>query len=193
MKTKILNKISLVSIALFIFLSLFSKIPQISANGIGPSQRFNTNFVLDEYSKFNETAQNVNSFNITLPSSSWSIQDIELNFTDIKFGKELIIVEDQNYTGIYDRVHFQNGGDRNHGLGIQIKLTEHTTIYGVDLYGKKDDRINPTIINVQIRGYDALNNNPNSSVYSAVELNMSTTEGWYRQTFPSSVLLSAGN
>jgi hypothetical protein len=193
MKTKIINKISLVSITLFIFLSLFLRIGVITANGIGPSQRFNTNFVLDEYSKFNETDQNVNSINITLPSSSWSIQDIELNFTDIKFGKELIIVEDQNYTSDYDRVYYQNDGLRNQGLGIQIKLTEPTTIYGVDLYGEKDDRANPTIINVTIRGYDALNNKPNNSVYSTVEINMSTTEGWYRQTFPSSVLLSAGN
>ena len=192
MKTKILNKISLVSIALFIFLSLFSRIDVITANGIGPSQRFNTNFVLDEYSKFNETDQNVNSINITLPSSSWSIQDIELNFTDIKFGKELITIEYQNYTGISDEVYFQNNGDWVSGLGIQIKLTEPTTIYGVDLYGEKDER-GDTIIDVQIRGYDALNNKPNSSVYSTVEINMPTTEGWHRQTFPSSVLLSAGN
>ena len=83
-KTKKINIIGLVSIALFIFLGLFSRIDIITANGIGPSQRFNTNFVLDEYSKFNNTIQNANSINITLPSSSWKIEDIELNFTDIK-------------------------------------------------------------------------------------------------------------
>ena len=109
-KTKMSNRISLVSIALFIFLSLFLKIDTITANGIGPSQRFNTNFVLDEYSKFNNSIQNVNSINITLPSSSWSIQDIELNFTDIKFGKELKIIEDQNYTDDYGEVYYKNSG-----------------------------------------------------------------------------------
>jgi len=192
-KTKKLNIIGLVSITLFIFLSLFSRIDMITANGIGPSQKFNTNFVLVEYSKFNETDQNVSSFNITLPSSSWSIQDIELNFTDIKFGKELKVIEDQNYTDDYREVYYKNSGEWVSGLGVQIKLTEPTTIYGVDLYGEKVDRGNPTIIYVQIRGYDALNNKPNSSVYSTMEINMSTTEGWYRQNFPSSVLLSEGN
>lgn len=192
-KTKKINIIGLVSIALFIFLGLFSRIDIITANGIGPSQRFNTNFVLDEYSKFNNTIQNANSINITLPSSSWKIEDIELNFTDIKFGKELKIIEAQNYTGIYKKVYYQNSGDRNQGLGIQINLAEPTTIYGVDLYGKKEEMTNPKIIDVQIRGYDALNNKPNSSVYSTMEINMSTTEGWYRQTFPSSISLSEGN
>ncbi len=75
-KTRMLNRIGLVSIALIMFLILFSKIDFIHANGIGPSLTFNTNFDLNEYSKFNETDQNVNSINITLPSSSWSIQDI---------------------------------------------------------------------------------------------------------------------
>ena len=169
-KTKKINIIGLVSIALFIFLGLFSRIDIITANGIGPSQRFNTNFVLDEYSKFNNTIQNANSINITLPSSSWKIEDIELNFTDIKFGKELKIIEAQNYTGIYKKVYYQNSGDRNQGLGIQINLAEPTTIYGVDLYGKKEEMTNPKIIDVQIRGYDALNNKPNSSVYSTMEI-----------------------
>ena len=191
-KTRMLNRISLISIVLFMFLILFSKIDFIHANGIGPSLTFNNNFDLNEYSKFNDTDQNVNSINITLPSSSWSIQDIELNFTDIKFGKELKIIEAQNYTGNYSRVYYQQIGDRNHGLGIQIKLTEPTTIYGVDLYGNKE-RDNPTVINVQIRGYDALNNKPNSTVYSTVEINMSDTEGWYRQIFPNSTSLSGGN
>ena len=193
-KTRMLNRISLVSIALFIFISLFSKIDIIHANGTGPSLTFNTIFDLNEYSKFNETDQNVNSINITLPSSSWSFQDVELNFTEIKFGKELKIIESQNYTGNYSRVYYQQIGDRNHGLGIQIKLTEPTTIYGVDLYGIKE-RDNPTIINFQIRGYDALNNKPNSSIYSTMEINMSISEGegWHRQTFPSSILLSEGN
>ena len=95
-KTRMLNRISLVSIALFIFISLFSKIDFIHANGTGPSLTFNNIFDLNEYSKFNETDQNVNSINITLPSSSWFIQDAELNFTEIKFGKELKIIESQN-------------------------------------------------------------------------------------------------
>jgi len=48
------------------FLILFLKIDFVTANGIGPSVTFNTNFEMSEYSKFNETHQNVNSINITL-------------------------------------------------------------------------------------------------------------------------------
>ena len=192
--TKIINKISSISICLFIVLILFIEIDFITANGVGPSSIFNTDFEMNEYSKFNETDQNVNSINITLPSSSWFIQDVELNFTEIKFGKEVKTIESQNYTGFYDRVYYQQNSDWFHGLGLQIKLTEPTTIYGVDLYGDKE-KDNPKVINVQIRGYDALNNKPNSSIYSTVEINMSISEGegWYRQTFPSPILLSEGN
>jgi len=194
-KTRISNRIGAISIVLFMFLILFLKVDFITANGTGPPLTFNTNIEMNEYSKFNETDQNVNSFNITLPSSSWSIQDIELNFTDIKFGKELKIIEDQVYKFPIisnDSVYYQNGGDRIQGLGIQMKLTEPTTIFGVDLYGVKEES-DPVIIEIQIRGYDALNNKPNSSVYSAVEINMSTTAGWHKQIFPSPILLSEGN
>jgi len=90
-------------------------------------------------------------------------------------------------------VYYQPPGFWNHGLGIQLKLTEPTTIFGVDLYGVKDDRGNPTIIDFQIKGYDALNNKPNSSVYSTMEINMSTTEGWHRQILPSPILMPEGN
>jgi len=187
-----LDKVSIISIGLFLILILFLKIDYITANGTGPSLMFNTNIEMNEYSKFNETHQNVNSFNITLPSSSWSIQDIELNFTEIKFGKELKIIENQNYTGNYDRIYLQAPSLYVKGLGVQLKLTEPTTIYGVDLYGETDKTF-LTNSSVQIRGYDALNNKPNSSVYSTVEINMSITEGWYRQLFNSSILLSEGN
>ncbi len=180
------------AIVLFMFLILFSKLEFITANGIGHSLTFKTNFEINEYSSFNDNYQNVNSINITLPSSSWSIQDIELNFTDIKFGKELKIIENQNYIDNYSRVHYQNPGDRNYGLGIQLKLNEPTTLYGVEFYGKKIER-GPTTIDFQIRGYDAPNNKPNSSVYSSVEINVSITEGWHRQIFPSPILLSEGN
>ncbi len=193
MGTKVLNRISVILTVLFIFLIQFAKIDFINANNIGPSFTFNTNFEMNEYSFFNDSHQNVNSINVNLPSSSWHIQDIALNFTEIKFGKEFKIIEDQNYTGLYSRVYSRAYGSHNHGLGIQLKLTEPTTIFGVDLYGAKIEQINHPIIHFQIRGYDALNNKPNSSVYSTMEINMSTTEGWYKQIFPSSILLSEGN
>lgn len=190
-KTKRLNCFSFIAITLIVFFSSFSNIDSITADGIGPIQRFNPNFTLQEYSKFDNYIQNENSINITLPSSSWTIQDIELNFTNIKFANETKIIEDQKY--IYNRsVYYKHPGNRNHGLGVQLKLTEPTTIFGVDLYGVKEEK-GPTIIDVQIRGYDSLNNKPNSTVYLSMEINMSTTEGWHKQIFPSSILLSEGN
>ncbi|MFX0075710.1 MAG: hypothetical protein ACFE96_09720 [Candidatus Hermodarchaeota archaeon] len=192
-KTSKSNCISLFAVVLLISFSLSSRINNATANGIGPSQIFNTNLTFDEYSKFTTDILNNNSINISLPSSSWSIQDIELNFTDIKFGKENKIIEDQYYAGNYSRVFYQNIGLRAHGLAMQLKLTEPTTIYGVEFFGVKLERANPTIINFEIRGYDTLNNKPNSSVYATMGINISTTEGWYRQIFPSAILLTEGN
>ena len=192
-KTRRLKLIGLLSISFIIFISLFSKINNVSAAGTGPLQKFNRNFTLNEFSNFNETVLNANLINISLPSTSWSIKDIELNFTDIKFGKETVTVEDQMYAGNYSPVYFQNAANWNKGLAMQLKLTEPTTIYGVHLYGEKVERANPTIINFEIRGYDTLNNKPNSSVYATMGINMTITEGWHIQIFPSEVLLPKGN
>ena len=150
-KTRRLNILSSIAINLIVLLSLFSNIDSIAADGIGPIQRFNTNFDLEEYLKYNENKQNVNSINITLPSSSWFIQDVELNFTEIKFGKEVKTIESQNYMGFYDRIYHQTPGDWNRGLGIQIKLNEPTTIFGVDLYGVKKYKSTPRLYMFKLR------------------------------------------
>jgi len=190
MKTKILNKISLVSIALFVFLSLFSRIGVITANGTGPSQIFNTNFVLDEYSKFNETDQNVNSINITLPSSSWSIQDIELNFTNIQL-IENNTIEDKQYGNSYN-INYQNEPQKLFGVGVQIQLNASTTIYGVYIYASKTD--SSDIIQVQLRGYDSVHDTPNNTIYSSTNISVNITAGWHFQNFSSEgISLPIGN
>jgi hypothetical protein len=191
MKTKILNKISLVSIALFILLSLFSRIDIITANGIGPSQRFNTNFVLEEYSKFNETSQKVNFVDLTLPSSSWSIQDIKLNFTNIQF-IENNTIEDKQYGNSYE-INFQNEPQKLLGVGVQIQLNVSTTIYGVYIYARK--LITTTeIIQVQLRGYDSVHDAPNNTIYYSTNISVNTTAGWYFQNFSSEgISLPIGN
>jgi len=188
-KTKKLNIIGLVSIALFVFLSLISRIDVITANGIGPSQSFNTNFVLEEYSKFNETDQNVNSINISLPSSSWSIQDIELNFTNIQF-IENNTIEDKQYGNSYV-INFQNEPQKLLGVGVQIQLNVSTTIYGVYIYARKI--ITSEIIQVQLRGYDSVHDTPNNTIYSSTNINVNTTAGWYFQNFSTPISLPIGN
>ena len=191
-KTKKINIIGLVSIALFIFLSLFSRIDMITANGIGPSQRFNTNFVLIEYSKFNETDQNVSSFNITLPSSSWSIQDIELNFTNIQFAIENNTIEDKQYGNSY-WINNQNEPKKLLCVGVQIQLNISTIIYGVYIYANMSDTTSETI-QVQLRGYDYVHDTPNNTIYSSTNINVSTTAGWYFQNFSTDgISLPIGN
>ena len=186
-----LNRIGLVSIALFMFLMLFSKIDFVHATGNGPSFTFNTDFEMDESSKFNETIQNVKSIDLTLPSSSWSIQDIELNFTDIKFGIENNTIEDKQYGQLYEIYH-QNGIFKRFCVGAQIQLNVSTTIYGAYIYANMSA---PTveIIQVQLRGYDYVHDAPNDTIYVSTNFNVSTTVGWYFQNFSTPVTLPMGN
>ena len=190
-KTRIFNRISAMSIVLFMFLILFSKINFITANGIGPSVTFNTNIEMNEYSKFNETDQNVNSINITLPSSSWSIQDIELNFTDIQLGIENNTIEEKQYGNSYN-INYQNDPQKLIGVGVQIQLNVSTTIYGVYIYARKTT--NSEAIQVQLRGYDYVHDTPNNTIYSSTNINVNITAGWYFQNFSSEgISLPLGN
>jgi hypothetical protein len=136
---------------------------------------------------------NAGSINITLPSFSWNIEDIELNFTNIKdLGSETEIIENKSY-GIYHEIYFQNNNFKQQGLAVQIQLNESETLLGVYIYGKKEIRTNPKIIQVQIRGYDSLNDIPNNTLYLTMDINMSDVEGWYLQTFPSTLTLPKGD
>ncbi len=190
-KTRILNDIGLISIALIFFLSLFSNIDIVNANGVGPSQSFNTNLVLSEYSKFNETDQGGNSINIPLPSSSWSIQDIELNFTNIE-SIENNTIEGSQYGNSYN-INFQNNPQKLLGVGVQIQLNVSTTIYGVYIYARKTATTSQ-IIQVQLRGYDAVHDIPNNTIYSSKNIDVNISAGWYFQNFSSEgISLPTGN
>ncbi|MFX1356834.1 MAG: hypothetical protein ACFFA8_06060 [Promethearchaeota archaeon] len=138
--------------------------------------------------------ENVSSIEVELPTSNWQLNDIELNFTDIlELGKEIVNIEDKNYTGIYNDIYYKNKNFRRQGLGVQIKLNKTETLYGVYIYGKKVSDTYPKIIQVQIRGYDSISNSPNNSYYLTMDINMSTQEGWYLQNFTSPLTLPDGN
>ncbi|MFX0041907.1 MAG: hypothetical protein ACFE8L_03245 [Candidatus Hodarchaeota archaeon] len=129
---------------------------------------------------------NVDSIDIELPSSSWNIEDIELNFTNINnLGTEIDIIENKSYPGIYHSIYYQNMGNRKQGLAVQLHLNESETLYGIYLYGWREDTPTPKVIQVQIRGYDPVNNIPNNTLYLTMDINMSITEGWYLQDFLS--------
>ncbi len=145
-------------------------------------------FELIQSSYMQGSNSSVNSINVDLPTTEWNMTKIELDFTNITFEKETIIIEDTP-TG-YERIFHQNVNQNNFGLATQIRLDHPETIYGVFIYGNKTSTQD---IQVQIRGYNNTNNTPNSTIYTTQTLNISTTLGWYMQNFSTPLNLPNGN
>ncbi|MHA1507455.1 MAG: hypothetical protein ACTSO6_01990, partial [Promethearchaeota archaeon] len=122
--------------------------------------------------------ENVSSIDIAIPTSSWNLNEVQVNFTNIKLGQETKTIED-GFDYKYKRIYRQNPTWRTHGYGIQINVTEPTILYGVDLYGYKSPSTIETI-QVQIRGYDDVDNKPNDTIYRSATLNMSSDSGWHK-------------
>ena len=100
-----------------------------------------------------------------------------MNFTDINLDKEIKIIE-ENQTG----AEVLDKDKKVQGYGIQINLTEDTTIFGVSIFGSiiTENRLSPIFI--QINGYDSVNNAPNQTeIYGQTELNISTDLSWHYQ------------
>ena len=188
-KTKVLI---ILNMTLLIFLlGLNLRLNNANAQSNGDSLTIPINFSMLEFGERNGTKENVGSIDIEIPSSSWNLTDIQLNFTDIKLEREIKTIEDQPY-GVYGEIFFKNLPTKRLGLGVQINLTEATIIYGVYMYGYKTSET-IELIDVQIRGYDNSNNKPNSTIYSSVNFNVSLIPGWYLQNFPDPISLSTGN
>ncbi|MFW9819804.1 MAG: hypothetical protein ACFFE5_09360, partial [Candidatus Thorarchaeota archaeon] len=90
--------------------------------------------------------QNANSFDIELPSSDWNIKDVEINFTNIKFDTETIVIE--NHPIDSDII-----SKAKHGWGVQIRILDPTIIYGVQIYGNNYST-QSALVYVQINGYN---------------------------------------
>ncbi len=149
-----------------------------------------SSFSLREFSDDIGTKENVDSINITLPSSTWNITDIEFNFTSINLGKEIKTIEeiDSDHEDIYEY---------RSAWGVQINLTERTTIFGVYINGymrlyKGNPPTEP--IFVEIRGLDENGGNyiPNETLYRSKELSISLIQDWYLQEFDKSITLPKG-
>jgi len=130
---------------------------------------------------------NLNSLGLDFPSESWNLTSLEVNFTDITFHREVIEVESE-VVGTSKRL---NKGTT--GYAVQINITESTEIYAVHIYGHEVNTATTTNITVQISGYDSLSDEPNATIYGSEILNISSTPGWYIQTFLSPILLNTGN
>jgi len=187
-------KLFLVLLVLLGIIPLISNLKFIFANGATTLPVY-TNFEMTEYAILEGTNENISSINLNLPSDTWNVDEIELNFTDIDFARETIVVEEQHYGTIdqnYKRVYHKNGPQRIQGQAIQINLTEPSFIYGIEIYGRNFSSTSGVPL-LQIRGYDNINNRPNETVYATTSLNLSSDQGWYIQNFSAPIPLEIGN
>ena len=146
----------------------------------------NLNFQMIEFSDDKGKMENISKIEIELPSSTWNVTDIELNFSNIIYYERETKIIEEIPSG--SKILEQNGLQE---LGVQIKLNDTTTIIGV--YIKIDiDLQSKDILYIQICGYDSLINAPNNTIYVSEQVD-SNSNDWYYQEFSTPVSLPKGN
>ena len=183
-KSKNIGIIILVIFLFLFFLNNFITFSNAQINGDSPP--INLNFEMIEYANFRDNLNNVSLIEIPLSSSKWDVTDIELNFTNIEFKREIREIE-SNSVG-----HSRELDKWDKAYAIQINISEPTDIFGVQIYGYESKPATITTITVQINGYDNPTNKPNETVYGSVVLNMSSETKWHSQTFPTHIPLTKG-
>jgi len=174
--------ISLFSISILI---LFFNFNNVVAQNNEISLTTYSEFGLLESAEKIDTKQCNDSIYISLPSASWNLTDIELNFTDIKLEREIKIIENNS-------TDFGTLRAAVPGLGVQMNISAPTTIFGVYIFGAAIGDVETELIYVQITGYNSGNNEPNDTIYGSTSLNISGTLGWHLQTFDEGIPLSPG-
>jgi len=176
----------IINITLLVFLlGLNSRLNIANAQSNGDSLTIPINFVIDEFSETTGTIESNSSINIDIQSPTWNITNIELNFTDIRLGREVKVIEDGEY-------ELKAVDKKEKAFGVQVNITEPTIVYGVKIFGFVGV-FSPRDIYFQINGYDNLQDSPNSTIYGTpVLLNMTTDLLWHTQTFSSPISLSEG-
>ena len=89
MKNKVKTFISINLLILSVFIACNNNINIGYAQSNGDSLTIPTNFVIHEFSKSTGIFESNNSINIDIQSPTWNITNIELNFTDVKLGREV--------------------------------------------------------------------------------------------------------
>jgi len=170
---------------LMIVLGYFLYTTLISAHIDSASHKENVKFPFFEFTDTSGTLTNKTEIDIPIPSSTWNLTHLEVNFTDIFLEKELIPIE-ENPTDFYTLQKFQQL------LAVQINITEQTIIYSVDIYADVIESTSSPVY-IQINGFDIATEKPNNTIiYDPVELNVSNSPGWYRQTFTNPSMLKSG-
>ncbi|MFX0081220.1 MAG: hypothetical protein ACFE94_05650 [Candidatus Hodarchaeota archaeon] len=173
-----------------LFLFLTQNTQTVSSSNNDVPFRIDTKFEMIEYSTIKGIYSNTNTINLELPSPTWEIDDIELNFTNVEFGIEVKTIED-NINDSFVIQKFEN----NYGYGVQIVIDDPTVIYGALIYGNNISTENKPLY-VQINGYNNISNSPNNIVYgtpSLLNMSYSLAPSWHIQTFLEPIFLSEGN
>jgi len=130
---------------------------------------------------------NTSSIDFPLPSSSWNMTNIELNFTNIKSNREIVAIEGQP-VGLSKRLY-----KGTEAYAVQVDISDTTKIYGVQIYGRELSPATTADITVQISGYDSGSSQPNNTVYGSTVINMTNNLSWYIQKFSTPFLLNPGS
>jgi hypothetical protein len=140
---------------------------------------------MTEFSQNSDVIENISSISIPLPSEDWDITNVQLNFSDIKLGKEEVIIEEQGQS-----IHLIDSKGKL-GYGVEINITEPTILFGVSIYGYMTG-IPIQSVYLQLQGYNGGTNSPDETVLANTLLNISTP-GWHMNLFDEEVSLSVGS
>jgi len=180
---------------LFVVLCFSLVYSMVIVNASDGQEEFSFTTSLEMTEHYDETGSEYDQreVNINLLSNSSTIQDLEINFTDIKYPIEQKTIEDYNSNSSNNQIN-----NKNHGYAIQINLNKTKTIYGVNIFIKNANPTDPSPrpIYVIIKGFNPDGNKPNETIYGeSILLNKSDTSdpGWFIQEFPSPITLSGGN
>jgi len=182
------NVVYLIIISFIILLQIICFIYPIRAQEQSPVLQINPSFVLTEYADDLGQKTNETSININIPSSTWNLSSIDINFTSIKMSSETVTLEEYETGFETIRKNFFEI------LGMQLNISEQSTFFAVEIFGYKiEGSINPGPVYVRIEGWDSGSRRPNGIIYGEqIELNITQIPGWYIQTFNSPIILSPG-
>jgi hypothetical protein len=146
-----------------------------------------SDFEMIEFGETQGELINMSSIEYTFPLDSGEIGEMELNFTDIQYNREVFPVED---TVTISSKQLQKNVAK--GYAVQINITEPTEIYGANIYGVEINPATTTTIMVQILGYDNISDQPNATIFASTSVNMTNQTGWHIHQFSAPVLLQQG-
>ena len=128
-----------------------------------------------------------NSVNIKLPTDTWNITGVDINFTGIKLGKETKIIEDSGSSFI------SMTKNTNKGLGVELNITQPTEILGCEIYGYLESEYITDNLTLEIRGINPITGAPNETIYgNLTDLNFTSTPNWHIQAFQKPIQLAQG-